>query len=257
MTDPEPSGLGAFAQLRLAASFLTRLPMANVPAAPLSSAAAAFPVVGALVGAASAAIYAGASFAGLPPILAALLAVLASILATGALHEDGLADFADASGARTLEKRLAIMRDSRIGAFGTLALIFSVGLRASAIAAIGAPDTVALALIASGAVSRAAIVHAMQALPFAREGGLAQLAGRPRATGARIALLLGVVAALPLGILGAALALAFAAAATLYVCTAARRLLGGQTGDVLGSVQQISEIAILLAILIAMNFNEG
>jgi len=254
MTDPESPALGAFAKFRLAASFLTRLPMANVPAAPLASAAAMFPVVGALTGAASAAVYAGASFAGLPPIVAALLAVLASILATGALHEDGLADFADASGARTPDKRLAIMRDSRIGAFGTLALIFSVGLRAAAVASIGAPETVAFALMASGAVSRAAIVQAMLALPFAREDGMAKLAGRPRATGARIALLLGLLAALPLGPIGAALALAFAAAATFYVCAAARRLLGGQTGDVLGSVQQASEIAFLLAILI---FNEG
>jgi adenosylcobinamide-GDP ribazoletransferase len=261
MTDPAPSAESAvpsaLAQLRLAASFLTRMPMAHVPAAPLAAAVRAFPVVGALVGAIGAGVYAGASFAGLPPLPAALLAVLATILASGALHEDGLADFADASGARTIEKRLAIMRDSRIGAFGTLALIFSVALRCTAVAAIGKADLVAIALVASGAASRAAMVYAMHALPFARADGLAKMAGQPSAGNLRIALLLGVLFLVPLGYLAMGLALAFAAAAAMYMGTAARRLLGGQTGDVLGCVQQTSEVAILLAILIAMNFNEG
>lgn len=261
MTDPVPpaesAAPGAFAELRLAASFLTRVSMVHVPAAPLASAARMFPIVGALVGAVGAAVYAAASFAGLPAMPAAMLAVLATILATGALHEDGLADFADASGARTPEKRLAIMRDSRIGAFGTLALIFSVGLRCTAIAAIGEPDLVAIALVASGAASRAAMVYAMHTLPFAREDGLAKMAGRPSTGHLQIALLLGVLFLVPLGYLAMGLALAFAAAAAMYMGTAARRLLGGQTGDVLGCVQQTSEVAILLAILIAMNFNEG
>ena len=113
---------GPFAQLRVAFAFLTRLPVGSPPDLPLARAAWAFPVVGALVGAIGGGIYLCAEFVGLAGSTAALLAVGATVLATGALHEDGLADTADGLVARgDPARRLAVMRDSRIGTYGALA----------------------------------------------------------------------------------------------------------------------------------------
>ncbi|MDO5703976.1 MAG: adenosylcobinamide-GDP ribazoletransferase, partial [Paracoccus sp. (in: a-proteobacteria)] len=108
-------------QAVLAVAFLTRLPVARLLPAhiiPLNSAAWAFPLAGAVVGGAGAAVLAVAVGAGFPVLLAALLALSAMILTTGGLHEDGLADLADAAGGATRERRLEIMRDSRIGSYG-------------------------------------------------------------------------------------------------------------------------------------------
>jgi adenosylcobinamide-GDP ribazoletransferase len=176
-----------------------------------------------------------------------LLGLAATIWASGALHEDGFADFADAAGARDIERRLAIMRDSRIGTFGVLALLFSLGLRATALAALNDPATVAIAWIAAAAASRAALAWPMYRLPFARGDGAAVRAGRPSAMHAAAALAIGAAFLLPLGLFGFALALLFASGATLYTSALARRQLGGQTGDALGMVQQTVEIAVLIA----------
>jgi adenosylcobinamide-GDP ribazoletransferase len=255
MTEPPPSphippAPGAFGELCLALGFLTRLPVPLAPtvaALPLATSVRAFAPAGAVVGALGAGIYALVWFAGLPPMLAALLGLAATIWATGALHEDGLADFADASGARDVERRLAIMRDSRIGTFGVLALLLSLGLRATALAALNDPATVAFAWIAAAAASRAAMAYPMLRLPFARSDGAAVRAGRPSAAHAIAALAIGLAFLLPLGIFGFALALLFASAVTLYTSALARRQLGGQTGDALGMVQQTVEIAVLIA----------
>jgi adenosylcobinamide-GDP ribazoletransferase len=241
---------GAFGELCLALGFLTRLPVPLAPtvaALPLATAVRAFAPAGAAVGALGAAVYALAWFAGLPPVPAALLGLAATIWATGALHEDGLADFADASGARDVEKRLAIMRDSRIGTFGALALLLSLGLRATTLAALGEPATVAFAWIAAAAASRAAIAYPMWRLPFARSDGAAVRAGRPSAAHTAAALAIGTAFLLPLGLVGFAIALLLAGGATLYTNALARRQLGGQTGDALGMVQQTVEIAVLIA----------
>jgi len=255
MTEPPPPphvspAPGVFAELCLALGFLTRLPVPLAPtiaALPLATAMRAFAPAGAVVGALGAGIYALVWFAGLPPMLAALLGLAATIWASGALHEDGFADFADAAGARDIERRLAIMRDSRIGTFGVLALLFSLGLRATALAALNDPATVAIAWIAAAAASRAALAWPMYRLPFARSDGAAVRAGRPSAMHAAAALAIGAAFLLPLGLFGFALALLFASAATLYTSALARRQLGGQTGDALGMVQQTVEIAVLIA----------
>jgi adenosylcobinamide-GDP ribazoletransferase len=247
---PASPAPGAFGQLCLALGFLTRLPVPLAPtiaALPLSTSVRAFAPAGAAVGALGAGLYALAWFAGMPPMLAALLGLAATIWATGALHEDGLADFADASGARDVDRRLAIMRDSRIGTFGVLALLLSLGLRATALAALDDPASVAVAWIGAAAASRAAVVYPMHRLPFARSDGAAVRAGRPVAAHAAAAIAIGAAFLLPLGISGFALALLFAGGATLYTTALARRQLGGQTGDALGMVQQTAEIAVLIA----------
>lgn len=259
MTEPSPPPHasptpGAFAELCLALGFLTRLPVPLAPttaALPLATSVRAFAPAGAVVGALGAGLYALVWYAGLPPMLAALMGLAATIWATGALHEDGLADFADASGARDVERRLAIMRDSRIGTFGVLALLLSLGLRAITLAALDGPATVAIAWIGAAAASRAAIAFPMHRLPFARSDGAAVRAGRPSAADATAALGIGAAFLLPLGIFGFAIALLFAGGVTLYTSALARRQLGGQTGDALGMVQQSVEIAILIAALIA------
>lgn len=237
------------ADFRLALSFLTRLPV-SLSEAPgpnaLTRSMRLFPLVGAFIGAAVGGIDLLAAKV-LPPFPSALLAVGFGLLLTGALHEDGLADCADGfGGGRDKEAKLAIMRDSRIGAYGTLALILSVFLRASAIAQLANP---AGALIAAHALSRAVIPGMMVQLPPASTTGLAASAGRATMPDFLVALLIALALSAPLLQLWlppvtGMMALVFAA-----VWFLARRQIGGYSGDVLGAVQQACEIAVLLTIL--------
>ncbi|CCG41557.1 adenosylcobinamide-GDP ribazoletransferase [Magnetospirillum molischianum] len=240
---------GWLADLHLAATFLTRIPLPDpgtVPPGGLAAAMRCFPLVGAGLGL-SAGLIVVATSSLLPPLATALLAVLILVLATGALHEDGLADFADGLGARGgPERRLEVMHDSRNGTFGVLALVFSVALRAAALAALPGVGVKIGALVAAAALSRAMIPVAMRRLSPARPDGLAALAGRPGTRCAATAIGIGaVIAGLGLG-LSAIPAIACAAVAGLGVAELARRRLGGYTGDVLGAVAQASEIAFLL-----------
>ncbi len=239
--------------LKIAMIFFTRVPVAYDGALGLSElrrAWRAVPLVGAVIGAVGAGAYAAAWHLGLPPGLAALLAVMATALLTGALHEDGLSDFVDGcGGGRDRERRLEIMRDSRVGAYGVLALVFSVGLRAGAIAAIADPYAAMLALIATHAVSRATVPVALWRLDPARGDGLASQAGRP--TGMTLALTLILAAIVALALLGPLRGTAVMAAGLLgclAIAAVARRLVGGYTGDVLGAVQQAAEILCLLTL---------
>jgi adenosylcobinamide-GDP ribazoletransferase len=244
-------------EIRLALAFLTRLPVRlpeHVADHPLAAAARAFPLAGIPVALAGWAVYALAWTLGIAPALAGLLALAAMVVLTGALHEDGLADFADAAGGRDADRRLAIMRDSRIGTFGVLALIVSVGLRAGAISYLADPFDVFCVLLAASCGSRAAIVHAMNVLPFARADGMAHAAGRPDRARLHDTLAIGALLLLPMGVFAALIGAAFAALATFAVERRARAAIGGQTGDVLGTVQQASEIAILLAALVAQSW---
>ena len=232
----------------VAAMFLTRLPVRG-PQAELAGAVVAFPLVGILVGALGGCAFWLAALAGLPPLASALVALAATAILTGALHEDGLADAADGLAGRTAEDAIRIMRDSRTGGYGVLAMIFSVALRAAALAAIADPLAVVLAMVAAGAMSRAAMPAVMLALPRASATGLGAAAGKPAAADMSIGIAVSVLLALLLlGPAGALAMLAAAAVATLAVATLARRRLGGYTGDVLGAVQQAAEIAALLAL---------
>jgi adenosylcobinamide-GDP ribazoletransferase len=243
-------------ELRLAFAFLTRVPVrlpAHVADLPLAAAVRAFPFAGLVPAFAGWAVYAIAWTIGIPPTLAGLLAVGAMAWTTGALHEDGLADFADAGGGREPDRRLEIMRDSRIGTFGVLTLIVAVGLRAGALSYLAGPLDVGLALVAACGASRACVAWAMHALAHARADGMSRGAGRPGRARTLDALAIGGAFLLFAGPLAAILGALFAGLATLAVVRRARELLGGQTGDVLGSVQQTAEIAILLAALAAQS----
>jgi adenosylcobinamide-GDP ribazoletransferase len=238
-------------ELLTAARFLTRLPLgAAEPLEPgaLARASWAFPLVGALVGLIAAFAYAIAIGFDLPAPVAALIAVGASILVTGALHEDGLADTADGLGGDDVATRLAIMRDSRIGTYGVLALILGVGLRAAALASIGTGAAVLAALVAAHAAGRGGMAVALYTLPAARSDGLGALAGQPEP--ATVAAALGLAILLVLLTLGFApglVALAPAAIAMTAIGEIGRRRIGGQTGDVLGAIEQGGEAATLIA----------
>ncbi|MFD2236870.1 adenosylcobinamide-GDP ribazoletransferase [Aureimonas populi] len=231
--------------------FYTRLP---VPAGwqavgRFARAQWAAPVAGFAVGLiVAAALWLGGAL-GLSPQAAAAAALGLSMLATGALHEDGLADVADGfGGGRTRHAKLAIMKDSRIGAYGTLALIVTVLIRWSALAALasaGGPLAL-LALPAAHAASRALLPAFMMALPPARGDGLsAGIAGMEART-ALAALALGFLVLLPGGVWFALAASLLLALWFLALAALSRRQIGGQTGDVLGTLQQGGEIAVLL-----------
>ena len=181
--------------IRIAVALSTILPVgpqAAVSDGEIARASWALPVAGLLVGLAGAAIYSLARMTGLTAGPAALLAVAATILMTGAIHEDGLADTADGfGGGRTPDRKLDIMRDSRIGTYGACALILSVALRWSALAAIGKAGSVAAALSVSHAAARAALPMFMWLVPPARSDGLSAGAGQPSRQNAMIAMGLG------------------------------------------------------------------
>ena len=239
------------ADLIAASLFLTRVRLTRRLGTPssLTRALRAFPLVGAAIGLAAGLIYWLAAVFGLAPLPAALLAVGATAWLTGGLHEDGLADCADGfGGGHDRAAKLAIMRDSRIGSYGVLALTIGVGLRVAALAALSPPHGVR-ALVAAHAVSRAAMPLLMALLEPARPDGLAAGLGRPSEFVLAQAVILGVLlCALVTGPFAAIVALSFAALALAGLETLARRQIGGYTGDVLGAAQQVSETAILLAL---------
>jgi adenosylcobinamide-GDP ribazoletransferase len=233
-----------------AACFLTRLPLARFASGEtglLARSMRAFPVVGIIVALAGWAVFAIAAALGLPATIAALRAVAATVLVTGALHEDGLADTADGlGGGADRARKLAVMRDSRTGAYGVLAIVFSLALRAAALAALTTPR-VGAALVAAHVVSRAALPVIMRWLAPAREDGLGASAGQPDDAAIGWCLVIGIVVALLcLGVAWGLVALAVAAVAVAALAALARRQIGGYTGDVLGAAQQIGEIAMLL-----------
>jgi adenosylcobinamide-GDP ribazoletransferase len=235
--------------------FLTRVSLPRIlrpstaSAAGLTHALRAFPLIGAMIGLAAALVYWLGTLFGLSPLPAALLTIGATVWLTGGLHEDGLADCADGfGGGRDREAKLAIMRDSRIGSYGVLALVIGVGLRVAALADLSVADG-ATALVAAHAASRAAMPLLMALLEPARTDGLAASLGRPSEAVLAQAVILGVlICALMTGPFPGIVALSFAALVLAGLETLARRQIGGYTGDVLGAAQQVAETAILLAL---------
>jgi adenosylcobinamide-GDP ribazoletransferase len=231
-------------------SFCTRIPLGILAGdkPDLARASWAMPVAGALVGAAGALAYWVAFRLGVPPLAVAALAIAVTLLMTGCLHEDGLADTADGfGGGATRERKLEIMRDSRIGTFGVCALIVSFALRWSALASIAAPLQVAAALIGAHVAARAVLPAFMRLVPTARTDGLAAQAGRPPLESAIVAVVIGIVVlGIALGVVGAVWAIILLALAAAFMAWLATRQIGGQTGDVLGTVEQIGEIIVLL-----------
>ena len=235
----------------VAGTFLTSLPFRPTPPvdmADLGSAARVFPLIGLVVGVTGGGALWLAGQVGLQPMVCAIIGLAATAWVTGALHEDGLADFVDGIGARDQTRRLAIMRDSRIGTFGVLALIFSMGLKVALLAGLLGPGLMAVALIGAAAASRGVMPVLMFGLTPARADGLGRDAGRPTT------LEMGTAAAFSISILfilfdwrPTLLALALVLISTAVLGWLAQRRLGGYTGDVLGAAQQVAEVCILIA----------
>ena len=236
--------------IQAALLMLTRLPAGGLDRSgrppELGRSVWAYPLVGLLVGGIGAAAYAALLRLGEPRLMAALLALAAMLLATGALHEDGLADTADGfGGGATPARRLEIMRDSRIGAYGALALIVAVGLRVSGLAILATPLAAARALLVAGCLGRAAIVLLLALLPAARTDGIAASLRTP-AWATAVALAVAVlIPPLLLPLPEAASVLVGAVVATLALAALARRQIGGQTGDVLGCGSVLVECVVL------------
>jgi adenosylcobinamide-GDP ribazoletransferase len=243
--------LSILQDLRIAISLCTRLPLA--PAAPvahgeIARASWAFPLAGMLVGLTGAAVYWAAEGLHIPAQAASVLALAATILVTGAMHEDGLADAADGlGGGKTREEKLKIMRDSRIGTFGACALAISLLLRWSAITTFDDPRSVTIALVVAHSAARAVLPVFMRLVPPARMEGLSSCAGKPPGQSVAISLALGGLAlATGLGA-GAALAGAITLSAIAFLLAQlALKQIGGHTGDVLGAMEQASEAAVLV-----------
>lgn len=217
-----------------ALQFLTILPIRRSTCAPGES-AVYFPLVGAAVGLAGAGVQLWLGNA--------LITVLLMILLTGALHEDGLADCADAfGGGRSPDKVLAILKDSRIGAFGALALIFSVGLRAQAISLTGSHLLETLA--AAGALSRGAQVALAWISRPAGDGSGKVFAASLTTTRAAAAIVLAIAIAAPVGVI-ALPAVVGSAGLTVIARDYFERRLGGVNGDCCGALSQVIELWVL------------
>ena len=237
--------------LRVAVAFYTRLPVAQptpVDGAALARAAWAAPLVGVLVGALGALAYWVAIRLNLPPLVGATLAVGATLLLTGCLHEDGLADTADGfGGGATREQILDIMRDSRIGTYGALALGITLWLRIGALADLPRAGLVACALIAAHAAARASLPAFMWLIGPARSDGLSAAAGAPPGGSTAAAIVIGAALLfVALGLRSGLMALVLLLACTAVMAWLCRRKIGGQTGDVLGALEQACECLVLL-----------
>lgn len=253
---------GWLAALGEAAAFFTRLPIGGAPPRyRLADTLPVVPVVGVAIGLAAGIDLAIARGLGASSLLAAAVGVLTAVVITGALHEDGLADTIDAFGApgAVRTRRLEILRDSRIGVFGALALMFSLLFRVAALAQIvdtrGALAAL-LALAAAHALSRAALGWTLWSSPPARADGLSAgigavsqaTAGWTLGVGGAIAFVCLVWVTPLVALLAPPLAVAIAAG----TASVARERVGGHTGDTLGATQQFVEIAILILVALAV-----
>ncbi len=247
----------SFDDLKSSLAFLTRIPAGWLGIDPqvrpdFRRAAGLFPVAGVLVGIAGGLVLLIAGAIGVPPLVAATLAVATTMGLTGALHEDGLADVADSLGGASAERRLEIMHDSRIGTYGAAALVLSLVVRIACLAAIigtGALQA-AIALALAEGISRAALVRLWHELPPVGDSGLARDTGPPDQNAMVLALataaLLAVIAIPVIGFRPAVLAAVLAALATYIFTRLTAEAFGGRTGDILGACQQVALAAWLI-----------
>jgi adenosylcobinamide-GDP ribazoletransferase len=249
-------------ELRLlltAVQYFTRVPVprwVGHSASQLNGATRYFPAVGLAVGVAGAAMFWACSLV-FPPVVAVLLSMAATIGLTGAFHEDGLADTVDGlGGGATRERALEIMKDSRIGTFGTVALLLVLLLKLGTLAALP-PSQVIAALIAGHGASRWCAVMLVWRLPYVRLDD----SSRAKPVVERIGPVDVIVASLfglaPLALCGLHVLIAFAAMLwmLLYLGRWYTRRLGGYTGDTLGAAQQFTEVTFYLALLASWNLS--
>ncbi|CAN7662642.1 adenosylcobinamide-GDP ribazoletransferase [Mesorhizobium amorphae] len=236
--------------------FFTRLPLPVFDFRGRSLAAAiwAAPVAGLAVGLIGAVVYATAERFGLAMGPAAALALAATLLATGCLHEDGLSDVADGfGGGKTRGLKLEIMRDSRIGAYGASALALSLLIRWSALSQLADPTQALFALIAAHAASRGLLGAFMHLLPSARSDGLSAGAGAVSVETAIAGAVLGAVPLLLLGPGGAVVAVILLGLLFATFRALCLNQIDGQTGDTVGALQQLGEITILLVASVSLS----
>lgn len=255
--------------LAQAVRFYSRLPVPALPfetephALPnFETLARILPLAGVVLGLVPALVLLGALALDLGPWLSAALSVAAMTITTGAFHEDGLADTADGfGGGAHPERRLAIMKDSLVGSFGASAIALAFALRIGALATLADrldPGPAALAVIIAASLSRTAGLMPLTLLPPARQDGASSSVGQPTreafwwaaSFAAGIAILLGLLGALPVP--GLLLMIGLSALAGFILTRLSDRLIGGQTGDVAGAVQQLAEILGLIGLLIAV-----
>ncbi|WP_232283418.1 adenosylcobinamide-GDP ribazoletransferase [Sphingomonas sp. PAMC 26617] len=240
----------------LALQFLTRVPVpvlarlsGEQAADGLARAMAWLPPVGSLVGLVTAGVFAGAG-AAWPPVVAAVLALMVEGLLTGAFHEDAVADFCDAFGGTAHgETALRIMKDSRIGSYGTLGLGLVVALRLAAIVALPAGLVVA-AIVAAATMGRLWAVVLAGAVAPVRGDGMAVRAGKVPLGRVLLAVVLAVPGVLPLVLLRPVSMLAcllVGAVFLLWLAAFLRRRIGGSTGDCLGFAAYVGQLVVLLA----------
>ncbi|MBO9405997.1 adenosylcobinamide-GDP ribazoletransferase [Shimia sp. R9_1] len=241
--------------INTAIALLTRLPV-RADFSRGARAAWAYGLAGAVLALLAALPTAAALLIGLPPVLAAIIWLTAMIVMSGAMHEDGLADTADGFwGGWDPARRLEIMKDSRIGAYGVIALCLSIAARWGAVTLLLEADVWLFGLLAIAMLSRSTMVLVMTALPHARASGLSHSQGRAPRGGAITGFALATVVAFGCaGIPGVVMGgVAFVMAA---LCSATAKVkIGGQTGDVLGATQQITEIALLFTLVAAAQFD--
>ena len=237
----------ALKDITIAGILLTRMPLPHLDKEDFADQARsvwAYPLIGLGLGCGAALVFAIAAGLGLPQMAAAGLALALLTVVTGAMHEDGLADTADGLwGGFDRDRRLEIMKDSRIGAYGVLALIFVTGLRWIALAAAGP-----WAIIVGAAASRSLMAPVMAVVPHARAEGLSHSVGRPSDSHAWVSLGIAASVAFLAWGFGGVLAFGVAGVCVWALTRTAIARIGGQTGDILRASQQISEMVILLAL---------
>jgi len=228
--------------------FFTRLPSGHYDPAALGESAAVFPVIGLIIGALASLFIAFATFIHLPPTIGILLGISAAIIITGGLHEDGLADTADALGARgDREKRILILKDSRIGAFGAIALILALLIKLETLSGLPSSWHTMTYFICAHILGRGILPTVMRSAPLMSNEGMAAAAGQPSVTAARTALIISFILVLLLmGPVKSIVAFGAAILTGLLLIRIAYRIFGGYNGDVLGAIEQCVELAVLI-----------
>ncbi|MCC3304476.1 adenosylcobinamide-GDP ribazoletransferase [Sneathiella sp. HT1-7] len=262
MTDPQSKNHMAYKggwvqDFMVALVFLTRLPIQpgfTFDVSALKTACRAFALIGLIVGGVSGTVYILAAYLGLPLYVSAILAVGAQIIVTGALHEDAIGDVADGfGGGADKEKKLAIMRDSRVGTYAVVALILFIGLKIAVLGGMPDPLFGFSLLIVAAALSRGLMTWALYLMPAAREDGLGHGVGRPDMKAPLVSTIICILIAIfILGPQLGAIALMAGIIGASLMGMIAKRQIGGQTGDVVGAIQQVAEIFILIACLAAI-----
>jgi adenosylcobinamide-GDP ribazoletransferase len=238
--------------------FYSRLPTGNTPhqRPNLDRMALTLPLTSVIIGVPPVAVLLILEWAGTPTFFAAVVAVALMVVVTGAMSEDALADAADGLfGGSTIEQRLEIMKDSRHGTYGVCAIALLLAARIAAVGSVTSPLEAAATLLTAPLIARSGALSLSLALPAARSGGAAATAGQVSQRSFLIGIAIAAVVSFAtggfaVGILGLAAAFILAALVAWGWTILCRRLIGGQTGDLIGALQALLEIAALTAFMI-------